>query len=212
MLVPLPSPCGCQRDLCWRTPAGEMGCELWVLGEKPILGHSTDPRGLGTSLPGWCHMGDVFKVFWGSSVGHWPVSLSFPMASVPAWAGRYSSFSLCSWGASLHSRHPQNSSFKDAHPKELQGGSSSDGLRGWGTGKDTSWQWPEGGPGSPLSTPCPSCTLGQLSPSVKPCQDVTSVPKPEGQGEGGAPGCLAPCGVPLGLPGLTSIPTATGGC
>lgn len=95
--------------------------------KKTILGHSTDPKGLGTSLPRWCHLGDVFKVFWGSFVGFWPVSLSFSMASVPAWAVRSSSFSLCSWGVSLHSKHPQNSSFKDSHPKELEGGSSADG-------------------------------------------------------------------------------------
>lgn len=29
-------------------------------------------------------------------------------------------------------------------------------------------------------------------------------PKPGGQGEGGARGCLAPCGIPLGLPALLS--------
>lgn len=36
MLVPLPSPCGCQGDLCWRIPSGEMGCELCVWRGKNL--------------------------------------------------------------------------------------------------------------------------------------------------------------------------------
>lgn len=60
-----------------------MGRELWVWGENPIL-VTVLTECLGTSLPGWCHIGGIFKVFWGSFVGFWPVSLSFSVASVPA--------------------------------------------------------------------------------------------------------------------------------
>lgn len=204
---PLPSPCACQGDLCWRIPGGEMGCELWVWGKKNILGHGTDPKGLGTSLPRWCHLGDVFKVFWGSFVGFWPVSLSFSMASVPAWAVRSSSFSLCSWGGLTTLQTP---------PKFILQGFSSQRARRW-----LFRRWfrvlrdrqghvlavPSVGSWVPTEHPCPSCTLTLLSPSMKLCQDVTSVPQSRGTGGGRSPWVS---GTLWGSPGAPS--TATGGC
>lgn len=101
-------------------------------GKNPILGHTTDPECLGTSLPGWCHIGGIFKVFWGSFAGFWPLSLSFSMASVPAWA------SPCAPG-----RPHYTPGTPKIHPSRMLIPKNSkvaphDGSGCWETGKDMS--------------------------------------------------------------------------